>query len=148
MNKEKSCGAIIFKYINRDLHVLMVKQNLGHWGFPKGHVELNETEKETAIREVKEETNIDIEIIGNFEYVTSYSPYEGTIKDVKYFLAIPLSNYLKKQDTEISNLQWVAIKDALENKITYHNDFLLLSNALNYYEDNYEFLSEIVNKFS
>ncbi|WP_373440063.1 NUDIX domain-containing protein, partial [Metamycoplasma equirhinis] len=95
--------------------------NLGHWGFPKGHVELNETEKETALREVKEETNIDIEIIGNFEYVTSYSPYEGTIKDVKYFLAIPISNYLKKQDTEISNLQWVAIKDALENKITYHN---------------------------
>ena len=49
---EKSCGAIIFN----DGKVLVVKQTSGFYGFPKGHVEIGETEKETAIRETKEET--------------------------------------------------------------------------------------------
>ena len=52
--REKSCGCII---INKN-KVLLIKQTKGHWGFPKGHVEKDETEIETAIREVKEETNI------------------------------------------------------------------------------------------
>ena len=58
MKYEKSCGCIIID--NRK--VLLVKQTSGDWGFPKGHVENNETEIETAIRETKEETNIDVEI--------------------------------------------------------------------------------------
>ncbi|MGC7179236.1 NUDIX domain-containing protein [Metamycoplasma hominis] len=43
MKKEKSCGAIIFKEENDNLFVLLVEQTAGHWGFPKGHVEKNET---------------------------------------------------------------------------------------------------------
>ena len=58
MKLEKSCGSIV---IDND-KVLLVKHNAGHWDFPKGHVEANETEVDTAIREVKEETNILIEV--------------------------------------------------------------------------------------
>lgn len=58
MKYEKSCGAIVIE----DGKVLLVKHNAGHWDFPKGHVEEGETEFETAIREVKEETNIDIKL--------------------------------------------------------------------------------------
>ena len=60
MTKEKSCGAVIF---NNEDKVLIVKHNAGHWDFPKGHMEAGETEKQTALREVKEETKIDIHII-------------------------------------------------------------------------------------
>ena len=56
MLEEKSCGAIVY---NNEGKVLIVQHNAGHWDFPKGHVENNETEVETAVREVKEETNID-----------------------------------------------------------------------------------------
>ena len=66
MKKEKSCGIIVF---DND-KVLVVKHLDGHYGFPKGHVENNETEEETAIREVKEETNCDAKIIPGF-YVLS-----------------------------------------------------------------------------
>ena len=55
MNKEKSCGAVIFRR-DKELQVLIIRQNEGHWCFPKGHVEGDETERETALREVKEET--------------------------------------------------------------------------------------------
>ena len=60
MKNEKSCGCIIID----NGKVLLVKQTAGHWGFPKGHVETNETEIETAIRETKEETNLSTISVG------------------------------------------------------------------------------------
>ena len=53
MEKEKSCGAVIFRK-QKELEVLIVRQNEGHWCFPKGHVEKGESEQETAAREVLE----------------------------------------------------------------------------------------------
>ena len=64
LEKEKSCGCIIIE----NGKVLLIQQTKGHWGFPKGHVEAFETESETAIREVKEETNLDVKIDENKRY--------------------------------------------------------------------------------
>ena len=55
MKTEKACGAVIE---NEDGKILVIFQNNGFWGFPKGHVEENETEAETAVREVFEETGL------------------------------------------------------------------------------------------
>ena len=46
MKKEKSCGIVVFDHDK----VLVVRMLDGHYGFPKGHVEENETEEETAIK--------------------------------------------------------------------------------------------------
>ena len=59
MKQEKSCGCIVLDKRT----VLLIKHNSGHWDFPKGHVEGEESEVETAIREVKEETGLDIEAV-------------------------------------------------------------------------------------
>ena len=68
MKHEKACGCIIIN----DNKVLMVYQNNGLVGFPKGHVENNETEEETAIRETKEETNLDVSINKDLRFETNY----------------------------------------------------------------------------
>ena len=65
---EKSCGCIIFNHHK----ILLVKQTTGDWGFPKGHIEANETEEETAIREVKEETGLDVVLVNDKKYMTEY----------------------------------------------------------------------------
>ena len=114
--KEKSCGCIIIK----DGKVLLIKHNVGHWGFPKGHIEENETEEETAIREVKEETNIDVEIIEGKRYKEEYVTDKGNDKEVVYFLAKVVSGELKKQECEISEIEWVPI-ELVESKLTYSN---------------------------
>ncbi len=59
----------------------------GHISLPKGHVEANETEEETALREIKEEPNLDVELDTGFRHVVSYAPYEGCVKDVVFFAA-------------------------------------------------------------
>lgn len=121
MKKEKSCGCII---LDNNM-VLLVKHNAGHWDFPKGHVENNETEEQTAIREVKEETNMDVEIIPGYRYVIQYSPKENVIKDVVFFIAKKISNNIKAQESEISIVEWVDIDTAF-TQITHTDSKKLL----------------------
>ncbi len=113
---EKACGCII---IEND-KVLLIKQHQGFWGFPKGHVEINETEKETAIREVKEETNLDVEIISDKRYTTNYIVKDNVEKEVVFFLAKKTGGYIKPQEEEVSSIKWCSIDEALET-ITFDN---------------------------
>lgn len=116
MKKEKSCGTIIIE----NNKVLLIQQTDNAWGFPKGHVENNEKEQETAIRETKEETNLDVEIISNKKYIINYKINNEIDKKVIFFLAKKTSDKIKKQDEEIKNIKWVDLNQAFDI-ITYEN---------------------------
>lgn len=116
MKKEKSCGTIIIE----NNKVLLIQQTDNAWGFPKGHVENNEKEQETAIRETKEETNLDVEIISNKKYIINYKINNEIDKEVVFFLAKKTSDKIKKQDEEIKNIKWVDLNQAFDI-ITYEN---------------------------
>lgn len=134
MKKEKSCGAIVLKKENDEFKVLLLKHQKGHISFPKGHVENGETEKETAIREIKEETNLDVKFIEGFRKVISYSPKENVLKDVVYFLAYPLNNDLVIEEKEIKEAYWVSLKEAFD-LITYNDDKLLFNEVIVFLND-------------
>ena len=121
MKKEKSCGAII---INND-QFLLIKHNKGHWDFPKGHMEKNENEEETALREVKEEVGLDITIDNKYRYVSRYITPSKTDKEVIYFLGKPKSFNLKIQEEEIQEAVWLPFDEALK-KITYNESKIIL----------------------
>ena len=127
MKQEKSCGCII---INDKNEVLLIHHNAGHWDFPKGHVEEGETEMETAIREVKEETTIDVEVNEEYRYSTKYSPKEGVIKEVIYFLARNISDNKQAQLEEVSEVRWVNVDEAID-KITYDSSREILMQLKN-----------------
>lgn len=116
MKKEKSCGTIIIE----NNKVLLIQQTDNAWGFPKGHIENNETEQETAIRETKEETNLDVEIISNKKYIINYKINNEIDKEVVLFLAKKTPDKIKKQDEEIKNIRWVDLNQAFDI-ITYEN---------------------------
>ena len=90
MNREKSCGAVVFTY-ERDgiIRYVLVQQRSGRFCFPKGHVEAGETEYQTAMREIWEETGIRPQILNGFCETETYevSSKPGIMKDVVYFLA-------------------------------------------------------------
>ncbi|MBP1933639.1 ADP-ribose pyrophosphatase YjhB (NUDIX family) [Ammoniphilus resinae] len=57
----KAGGAVII--LNKKNGVLLqIRSEVGLWGIPLGHIEIGETVSEAAIRQVKEETNLDIRI--------------------------------------------------------------------------------------
>ena len=122
MKKEKSCGCII---LNDKNEILLVLQSAGHWGLPKGHVEEGETEEQTAIREVKEETNVDVIVNTNLRYSMVYSPKEDVEKEVVYFIAKNTSNDCKPQLEEVQEMKWLDIDNAIDT-ITYENSKDLL----------------------
>ena len=137
MKYEKSCGALIFKMIKNKLFVLLIKQTNREWGFPKGHVEnIDATDFDTAIREVKEETNLDIKIFKNAPiYRITYYPYEGCIKEVYFFIAISTSYKIYKQKEEILKIKWVSINKAFD--ILSHKESKdVLKNAIKWFDEN------------
>jgi len=122
MKYEKSCGCIIF---NEKKELLLIHQVKGHWGLPKGHVEENETEEQTAIREVKEETNIDVIIEKNRRYSMRYIVKENVEKEVVLFVAKSITNDIVVQQEEVLEAKWFKIDDAIAN-ITFENSKELL----------------------
>lgn len=117
--KEKSCGIILVYDMDNPLF-LLVKHRGGHWGFPKGHVEANETEEETAIREVGEEVGLfDYDIVENFKYCQTYAFYRKDIgkivKEAVFFIGIVNhKEKLKIQEEELTGYGWFNYKQVIE----------------------------------
>lgn len=124
LRKEKSCGCLVID----EGKVLLIKQTKGHWGLPKGHVEENETEKETALREVKEETNYDVEIVGDYRFVERYITDTGIDKEVVYFIAKKVGGDAEKQEAEVTDIKWCSFDEAIDT-VTFDNMKELLKNA-------------------
>ena len=123
---ENSCGAIVFN--ENTEKILLVKMHNGNWGFPKGHIEKDETKEETAIREVLEETNVRIKIIPNFEREIKYIPNEKTIKKVTIFMGITQDEEVTIDTSEIEDFKWCTYEEALK-LVTYKLQKDVLENA-------------------
>ena len=130
MRHEKSCGALVYRYENDALLLLLLRhRHGGHWAFPKGHVEAGETEEQTAHREIFEETGVKVTLQPNFRHVVEYSPKPGVKKQVVYFLGEAHGAELVRQEEESSELHWVPIRDALR-AVTFDNDRMLITTAM------------------
>ena len=120
IKKEKSFGVIPVFRDKKDNFTFCLIQHAGeHWGFPKGHQDIGESEQETATRELKEETGISIvDLSNNQSFSEKYSFEKNNIKhnkSVKYFLGFASSIDTKIPDDfkdEISELKWVTYEEA------------------------------------
>lgn len=129
---EKSCGALILRDGGEGTELLLLKhKNGGHWAFPKGHVERGENERQTALREVKEETDLTIELEADFRESVRYSPKAGVEKEVVYFLGRYRGGTARPQEAEIAETRWVEIHEA-QRIVSFHNDKFLIQRALDY----------------
>ncbi len=114
----KSAGIILIHI--SDYKILLVRHKTGHWGFPKGNIEKSENLKETAIRELKEETNAEPNII--FEKPTFEERYpiiinnRKKIKSVTYFIGFTCDTYIQVNTKELSDAQWFTLKETKQLK--------------------------------
>lgn len=91
-------------------------------------MEPNETEIETAKREIFEETGLDVIIDPTFRETVSFSPKRDTQKIVVYFLARAKKYDYTPQEEEIAEIRWVDIVYAT-NILTYENDKTIVNKA-------------------
>jgi len=113
--EEKSYGIIPLREENGVWQVLLILHQGGrHWAFPKGHGDAGETALDSARRELKEETGLDIqELLQETPLIERYQfhrKHEVVIKTVQYFPAL-VSGQLKLQAEEIRDAKWVPLKE-------------------------------------
>ena len=152
MVKKCICGSAI---VMKDRKTLLIKhKKLGVWLNPGGHLEENETPEEAAIREVKEETGLDVEIIeiGSIHKIKTNGAFEKTLpfsimyEYVDYktgihehfdmiYLVRPKNNAEINADyKEVTEIGWFSENeiDKLEiyesTKISLHNAFAAIKN--------------------
>jgi 8-oxo-dGTP pyrophosphatase MutT (NUDIX family) len=84
------------------------------WTLPKGTPNPGETTEQTAIREVTEETGLEVRITGPFESISYTFVQKGTRihKTVHYFLMEPIGGDLAQHDHEFDAVRWVDLADA------------------------------------
>lgn len=134
--REKSAGFIL---ISDDFHtshysVLLLHYRSGHWDFPKGNIETNETEMQAAIRELKEETDISkFRVIPNFRYTLGYKYTKKSkliLKQVILFLASTKVKKVKISNEHIG-YKWTRTNSSVD-QLTYSNAKNALLYAINF----------------
>ena len=130
MNWEYSCGAVVFTRRNGHPLYVIVQEKGGAYSFPTGHMEGNETEMETARREIFEETSLRPEFIDGFYEQDEYRLREkpGTCKRVTYFLAEFRDEPLVPREGEIRRIRLLPYEQAL-SLFKHENTRRILSEA-------------------
>lgn len=135
MPNEKSCGAVLFRRDkDKTVKYLLLHYEAGHWDFPKGNQEKNETDMETAAREIKEETGIgDLNFLEGFTDMVKYFYKKGNetvYKEVVFYIA--QSNPAEvKLSFEHTGYVWMGYENA-HKKLTYKTSKELLERANNF----------------
>ncbi len=133
MQIEKSCGAVVFTRVNGQIRYVLAQNLEGCYGFPKGHMEADETETETALREIREEVGLRPRLIKGFrtedEHPLPKKP--GVIKKVVYFLAEYEDQEITCQQEELLSAPLVSYEEAMA-LFTFESSRRILTEAHTY----------------
>lgn len=131
MITEYSCGAVVFTREDGCIRYVIIRSKEGFYGFPKGHREGAESEEDTALREILEETGLTVTLLDGFRTEDCH-PFtrdgETRMKHVVYFLA----KYAHQTPTvQVSELDGIRLMDydAAMNAFQFENSRRILSEA-------------------
>ena len=133
MKLEFSAGAVVFTHDGNTIKYALVVERSGHCGFPKGHIEPGEEEKETALREIFEETGVHARLIGDFYREVEYNIGARKRKHVSYFLAEFDNSESLTKASDIRSLYLLPFKAAM-SRLTHENSRAILRDAKKYIE--------------
>lgn len=104
----KSCGVIPYRWNEKEKEFLILLQTNNCWSFPKGHMEAGETEQQTALRELHEETGLRSVLISGETVVLEYDIPPYTRKQVVLFLC-EVEGTVVTQKSEVLHHRWVNV---------------------------------------
>ena len=132
VRREKSCGAVVVRTEEGGRRYLLTCSKKGDWGFPKGHMEKGETEHETALREILEETGLKVTFTDGFRRTDAYMILQKGVpaidKHVVYFLAHYGEGTPVPQESEVSEIGLFAYEDAM-NRLSFDSARRILAAA-------------------
>jgi len=135
---ERSFGVIPFRVRDGRREYLIVKHRKpggsGHWGFPKGHAEPDETDQQTARRELAEETGLrEVRLVPGLVLEEQYwyrrKKGRAVSKVVRYFVGeVPADAAVSRQEDEVDDTAW-GDAEATRDRLTFKEGRRLLKEA-------------------
>jgi 8-oxo-dGTP pyrophosphatase MutT (NUDIX family) len=101
------------------------------WSLPKGHIEAGESARQTAVREVAEETGVSsrvLDVLGTIDY-WFIAGGRKIHKTVHHFLLEWRDGELSDEDVEVTQVAWVALGE-LEGLLVYPDERRLVTEAV------------------
>ena len=129
-----SSGGVVYRQQNGSLEtVLCGRSEPVRWSLAKGTPDPGETLEETALREVREETGLEVQLdssLGSIEYWFSDRGSEVRYhKTVHFYLMVPVGGDTAQHDPEFDVVRWFQVDEALE-AMAYNNEADVLRRAL------------------
>lgn len=127
MVTETSAGAVVF-HRGEKIEYLLLLANF--WGFPKGHVEAGESERDAALREIREEAGLDVTLLDGFRELDEYSyrRRDANIHKIAIFFLAQAPHRDSKISWEHKEMAWLSFEEALK-RLTYRNGQEILRKA-------------------
>ena len=132
-----SCGGIVFKNEGNETQIVICgrqQEDEWLWGLPKGTPNPHETNQETAIREVTEETGLQVSVktlIGSINY--SFIRVSDQVlchKIVYFYLMEAIGGSFENHDHEFDEVKWVGATECLQ-VLTHQNEINMVNQAIN-----------------
>ena len=134
-NRHVSSGGVILRQHNGTVEICLIVKRLDGrlvWGLPKGHVEPGETPQATAVREVREETGLVGEPMGDLGSITYWFIVKQErvryFKTVHFYLLRYISGRTSDHDHEVDDAVWLPFDEAM-TRISYDNERRILAKA-------------------
>lgn len=125
-----SSGGVIFRQSDEQFEVALIYTGR-NWGLPKGLIEEAETAEDAALREVREETGLEGEMvkkIGKISY--SFTRRKRYSKTVHFYLLKYVGGSMQDHDYEVAKVRWFPISRAIQT-VTYSSEREILKKARN-----------------
>jgi len=116
LNEHSSGGAVITLRDGAPHVALIATRGKTRWGLPKGAVSEGETSEQAALREVLEETGLQAEIVKPLDTIEYFFRAGDTLirKRVDFYLMRYLAGELTPQLSEVDDVEWVELSEAIE----------------------------------
>jgi 8-oxo-dGTP diphosphatase len=127
VRREFSAGGVVIK---DKKEVLLIKNPSNIWTFPKGHIEKGETREQAAVREVKEETNVDAQIVTYLGEISYFFTWGGVrIYKTVYFFLMKYISGIPVPSWEVKDARFFPLNRA-ESLLKYKGDKEIFRKAL------------------
>lgn len=114
---EYSSGGLVIAVRDGAAYVAMIAtRGRTRWGLPKGAVSAGETSEAAALREVREETGLEAEIVKRLDTIEYFFRAGDTLirKKVDFYLMSHTGGELQPQLSEVDDVEWVELSQAIQ----------------------------------